>query len=84
MNTTVKVQVLGVGCPKCKTLEERIRALAAAHQLDIEVEKITDLNEIMKHGVMMTPGLVVNGDLKAHGAIPKDNQLLVWMKGLSQ
>jgi small redox-active disulfide protein 2 len=84
MQTPVRVQVLGAGCSKCKRLEERIRNLAATHQLNINVEKVTDLNEIMKHGVMMTPGLVIDGVLKSYGIIPKDDQLLSWMKGTSQ
>lgn len=78
---TIKVQVLGVGCSKCKTLEARIRELITKHQLHVEVERVSDLQEIMKHGVMSTPGLVVNGVLKCYGSIPKDDQLLNLIKG---
>ncbi len=77
----MKVQILGSGCAKCKTLEERVRQLVAKHQLPVEVEKVTDLQEMVKYGIMMTPGLVVDGVLKSVGSIPKDNQLLEWMKG---
>ena len=77
----MKVQVLGVGCAKCKTLEERIRTLVSIHRLDVEVEKVTDLQAIMKYGVMTTPGLVIDGVVKSAGAIPNDEQLLLWMKG---
>ena len=77
----MKVQILGSGCAKCKTLEERVRQLVAKHQLPVEVEKVTDLQEIIKYGIMMTPGLVVDGALKSVGSIPKDDQLLVWMEG---
>ena len=79
----MKVQILGSGCAKCKTLEERVRLLVAEHQLPVEVEKVTDLQEIIKYGIMMTPGLVVDGVVKSVGSIPKDEQLLVWMKGTS-
>jgi small redox-active disulfide protein 2 len=79
----MNIRVLGTGCTKCKTLEERIRHLAAKHELSIEVEKVTDLQEIMKYGIMRTPGLVVDGVLKSAGSIPKDDQLLAWMKGTS-
>ena len=77
----MKVQVLGVGCSKCRTLEERIRTLVSTHRLDVDIEKVTDLQAIMKYGVMTTPGLVIDGEVKSAGAIPKDEQLLLWMKG---
>lgn len=76
----MKVRVLGSGCAKCKTLEMRIRQLAADNQLPVDVEKVTDLQEIMRYGIMMTPGLVINGQLKSVGTVPKDSQLLEWLK----
>jgi small redox-active disulfide protein 2 len=80
METTIKVQVLGVGCSKCKTLEEKVRQLVTTHQLNVDVEKVTDVKEIMKYGILSTPGLVINGVVKSVGAIPKDSQLLQWLK----
>jgi small redox-active disulfide protein 2 len=80
----MKIQVLGSGCAKCKTLEERIRHLIEKHQLPIEVEKVTDLQEIMKYGILMTPGLVIDGVVKSIGSIPKEDQLLAWMNGSSK
>ncbi|MFH0991747.1 MAG: thioredoxin family protein [bacterium] len=77
----MKVQILGTGCTKCRTLEERVRQLAAIHQLPVEVEKISNLHEIMNYGIMMTPGLVIDGVVKSVGSIPKDDQLLIWLKG---
>jgi small redox-active disulfide protein 2 len=75
------VRVLGSGCAKCKTLEQRVRQLVDKHQLAVEIEKVTDIQEIMKYRIMMTPGLVVDGVLKSAGKVPKDDQLLAWMKG---
>ena len=65
-----KLQILGTGCPKCKTLAERVEQ--AAKELDIayEIEKVTDINEIMTFGIMMTPGLAVDGIVKVAGKIP--------------
>ena len=65
----VKIQILGTGCPKCKKLTEN--AEKAAHELegDYEIIKVTDINEIMKFGVMMTPGLAVNNKVKSVGKV---------------
>ena len=63
------IQILGTGCPKCKQLtanaEQAIRELGVS----AEVEKVTDIKEIMKFGVMLTPGLAVNGQVKASGKV---------------
>jgi small redox-active disulfide protein 2 len=80
MATTTKVQVLGVGCSKCRALEEKVRQLMAKHQLHVDVEKVTDVQEIMKYGIMTTPGLVINGVVKSAGNVPKDSQLLQWLE----
>jgi small redox-active disulfide protein 2 len=79
----VSVKILGSGCSKCKALEQKVRQLVTEHQLPVDVEKVSDLQEIMKYGVMMTPGLVVDGVVKSVGSIPKDDQLMAWMKGTS-
>lgn len=80
METTVNVQVLGVGCSKCKILEEKVRQLVVTHHLNVSVERISDLKEIMKYGIMATPGLVIGGKVKSAGTVPKDTQLLQWLK----
>ena len=63
----MKIQILGTGCPKCKKLAENAEAAAQALGIEYEIEKVTDINEIMKAGVMMTPALVVDGDVKSAG-----------------
>ena len=65
-----KLQVLGAGCPKCKKLAENAEAAAKALGLEYTLEKITDINEIMKFGVMMTPALAVDGVVKVVGKVP--------------
>jgi len=77
----MKVQILGSGCTKCKALEQKVRNLNDTQHLNLEIEKITDLREMMRYGIMMTPGLVVDGVLKSSGSIPKDEQLLSWLGG---
>jgi len=65
-----KIQVLGTGCPKCKKLAENVEAAAKALGIEYELEKVTDINEIMKFGVMMTPALAVDGQVKLVGKVP--------------
>lgn len=64
-----RIQILGTGCPKCKKLTEN--AEKAAHELDSDYEiiKVTDINEIMKFGVMMTPALAVEKEVKSVGKV---------------
>ena len=73
------VKILGTGCPKCKALEQRITALKRTHQLDIQVEKVTQLHDIMAYGVMMTPGLVINEKVKSMGKVPGVEKILKWI-----
>lgn len=66
----VKVQILGGGCPKCRELADRTEQAASELGIEIEMEKVTDLNAIMGFGVMVTPGLVVDGAVKVQGKVP--------------
>lgn len=70
-----KIQILGTGCPKCKKLAEMAEAAANEMQIEYELEKVTDINEILKFGVMMTPALVVDGQVKFVGKIPSVKQI---------
>ena len=65
-----KLQILGTGCPKCKKLAENAEAAAKALGIEYTMEKVTDINEIMKFGVMMTPALAVDGVVKVVGKVP--------------
>ena len=75
-----KIEILGTGCPKCKQLADN--ADEAAKELGIEytVEKVTDINDIMKFGVMMTPGIAVDGEVKASGKVPAADQIRQWLQ----
>jgi small redox-active disulfide protein 2 len=64
------LQVLGTGCPKCRALAENTEAAAKALGIEYTLEKVTDIKEIMKLGVMMTPALVVDGQVKVVGKAP--------------
>ena len=65
----MKIQILGVGCPKCKKLEQNARAAVEEAGVECEVEKVTDINEIMAFGVVMTPALVLDGEVKSVGRV---------------
>lgn len=65
-----RVQILGTGCPKCKKLAENAEAAAKELGVEYQLEKVTDIKEIMEFGVMMTPALVVDGEVKAVGKVP--------------
>jgi len=75
-----KIQILGTGCPKCKKLAQNAEAAAKALGIEYEIEKVTDINEIMKFGVIMTPALVVDGEVKLVGKVPSPDEI----KGLLQ
>jgi small redox-active disulfide protein 2 len=64
-----KILILGTGCPKCKKLAENAELAAKGLELEYSLEKVTQINEIMKFGVMMTPALVIDGQVKIVGKV---------------
>jgi small redox-active disulfide protein 2 len=77
---SMKIQILGPGCARCKQLAEATDQAARELGLDYELVKVTELNEIMSFGVMMTPGLVVDGVVKSVGKVPSAEQLKTMLK----
>ena len=76
----ISVKVLGTGCKKCQKLEEKVKEVAKINGFDAEIIKVTDIQEIMKYKVMITPGLVINEQVVSYGIIPKDEQIIQWLK----
>ena len=70
-----KIQVLGPGCPKCIELAKRTDEAAKASGLDYELEKVSELKQIMSFGVLMTPALVVDGQVKLVGQVPSVDEI---------
>ena len=68
--TIKKLQILGTGCAKCKKLAENAEAAAESLGIEYKVEKVTQINDIMKFGVMVTPALVIDGEVKSVGKVP--------------
>jgi small redox-active disulfide protein 2 len=65
----MRIQILGSGCPNCKKLAENAEAAARELGVDYEIVKVTDIKDIMAFGVMMTPALAVEGEVKAAGQV---------------
>jgi small redox-active disulfide protein 2 len=70
-----KLQILGTGCAKCKKLAENTEAAAKELGLEYALEKVTDINQIMAFGVMMTPALAVDGQVKIVGKVPSPEEI---------
>jgi small redox-active disulfide protein 2 len=75
-----KIQILGVGCPKCKKLTENAEAAARKLGIEYDIEKVTDISEIMKFGVMLTPALAVDGQVKSAGKVLTPEQVAEMLK----
>lgn len=75
------VKILGTGCAKCTKLYKLVDDVVKKEGLaDVEIGKITNLDEIMEYGVMMTPALVIDGEVKASGKIPSEDKVIEWLK----
>ena len=77
----MKIQILGTGCAKCNKLAEAAEAAAQELNLDYELEKVSDMNDIMAMGVMMTPALAIDGTVKVSGKVPKKEELKAMLQG---
>lgn len=71
----MNIQVLGTGCPKCKSLEKATREIIAQNSIDATVSKVEDIVEIMKFNVMTTPALVIDGKVVVKGRVPSNEEL---------
>ncbi|MCL5103891.1 MAG: thioredoxin family protein [Armatimonadetes bacterium] len=70
-----KIQILGTGCPNCNKLTEVTKEAAESLGIDYQLEKVSDLQQIMGFGVMMTPALVVDGEVKVAGKVPSVDEI---------
>lgn len=76
----MNIKILGVGCSRCKKLEKQINDILSRENISADIEKVTDVREMMKYGIMATPGLVINENLKSSGITLKDEQILNFIK----
>ena len=75
-----KIQILGTGCPKCIKLAELTEQAVKELGLEYEIEKITDINDILDFGVMITPGLAINGEVVFTGKVPGTEEIKSYLK----
>jgi len=76
----MKIEILGTGCPKCKMLEANAKKALEDTGKKAEVVKVTDINKIVDYGVMSTPAIVIDGEVKASGRIPDAEEIKKWLK----
>lgn len=74
-----KVQILGTGCAKCQKLTENAKEAARSLGITIELEKVSDMVEIMKFGILSTPGLVIDGKLVASGKLLQPEEIAPYL-----
>ena len=76
----MKIEILGTGCPKCKKLNELVEEAINELVMSAEIIKVTDINKIIDYGVMVTPALVIDGNVKVAGKIPNKEEIIRWIK----
>jgi len=76
----MEIKVLGPGCPKCQQTEKIVKEAVAEAGVEAQVEKITDIMKIMTFGVINTPAVVVDGQVKSTGKVPKKEEVQAWLK----
>ena len=75
----MEIKVLGPGCAKCQATEKNVKEALAESGLDAQVDKVTDIMEIAKHGIFGTPAVVVDGEVKSVGKIPTKDEIKGWI-----
>jgi len=76
----MKIEILGTGCPKCKATEKIVRKVVEELGKKVDIVKVEDLQEIVDRGVMMTPAVVVDGEVKIIGHVPSPDEIKKLLK----
>ncbi len=71
----MEIKILGTGCSKCIKLGELVTKVCKDNSIDADIEKVTDITEIMSYGVMSTPALVIDGEVKCYGKLPSVKEI---------
>ena len=76
----MKIEILGTGCPKCKKTMANAEEAAKELGIQAEIAKVEKIDEIMNYGVMVTPALAIDGEVKVAGRIPKVEEIKDWVQ----
>jgi small redox-active disulfide protein 2 len=76
----LNVKILGTGCPKCKRLEQLAYDAAAEADLDVNIEKVTDIEAITSYPIVGTPALVINEKVVTAGRLPRKSEIVDWLR----
>lgn len=78
----IKIEILGTGCPKCKQTLANAEKAVKQLGVDAQIVKVEKINDIMNYGVMITPALAIDGEVKIAGKIPSPDQIAEWVKNI--
>lgn len=76
----MKIEILGAGCPRCKALYENARKAVQEAGLEADIVKVENIDKIIAYGVMLTPALVIDGEVKVSGKVPLPEEIRAWLK----
>ena len=76
----IEIKVLGTGCPKCRMLELMVEKTVKKLGIDAEIEHVQNIDKILEYGILMTPALVINGEVKVNGRLPSEKQLIKYIQ----
>ena len=79
----MEIKILGTGCPKCRKLEMLVHKVVGNMAVEADIGKVETIPEIMAYGVAFTPALVIDGQVKCSGRLPKEAQLTTWIQKAS-
>jgi len=75
----MKIEILGTGCAKCHKLQEMVQEIVKAEGSTASISKVEDIKKIMTYGVMMTPAVVIDDEVKVVGKIPSESEIKGWL-----
>lgn len=75
----MEIKVLGTGCRKCRAVKKAISEVASRMGVEVSLEEVTDMAEIMKYNVLVTPGVVIDGKVVSKGKVPSKKEIEKWL-----
>jgi len=80
----MEIKILGTGCPRCKRLEQLAREAASEAGVNVTFTKVTDMDAILSYPIDSTPALVIDEEVKCSGRVPRKEEIMTWLKGVTQ